>query len=151
MAISDTEQRYRDFFQIPLQTLLADHQLSSVEEGDGGRWHGFSSGFSGVLYRIAFLQGKKPAVRVVIDRNDRDWNKRLFDGLSERRETIESAISGSLEWDYIDGRRRCIISAVRDGNIAASRETWTEMQDWMVDRLLAFKRAFTPHLQELAE
>ena len=149
MAISETEQRYRDFFQIPLQTLLADHRLSSVEEGDGGRWHGFSSGFSGVLYRIAFLRGEKPAVRVVIDRNDRDWNRCLFDGLSERRETIQAAISDSLEWDYIEGRRRCIISAVRDGNIADSRETWQETQDWMVNRLLAFKRVFTPHLQEL--
>ena len=148
MADLGKEQRYREFFQIPLQTLNVEHRLASTETG-GGRWHGFSSGIPGVIYRIAFLHGDQPAVRIVIDRSDREWNKRLFDQLSERRESIEAGISGQLDWDYVEGRRRCIVSLVRDGSIAAPPETWPEIQQWMVDRLLAFKRAFTPHLQEL--
>ena len=151
MAIRGIEQRYEDFFQVPLRKLLMDHKLSSSTKGDGVRWHGFSSGFSGVIHRIAFLRGKKPSVRIVIDRDDGGWNKRLFQKLSERREIIEVGISASLQRDYVEGRRRCVISTVGDGDISDPSETWKDMQDWMVDRLLGFKRVVGPHLQELVE
>ncbi len=150
MAVSSIEQRYEDFFEAPLRTLLVDHQLSSTEQGDNGRWHGFRAEIRDVDYRIAFLRGEKSAVRIVIDSSDDVWNKSLFDGLLERRESIEAGISASLDWEYIEGRRRCIISAVGAGDIADPKETWIAMQDWMVDRLLEFRRVFEPHLQELA-
>ncbi|MYC33941.1 MAG: DUF4268 domain-containing protein [Chloroflexi bacterium] len=151
MPFSEIEQRYEDFFQLPLHNLGMDHELFSVEKGGGGRWHGFSTGFSGVLYRIAFLQGEKPAVRIVIDLSDREWNHRLFHRLSGRRDAIEAHLSHPLEWDCVEGRRRCIVSVVREGSIADPRETWPELQQWMIEWLLAFKRVFTPHLQELVE
>ena len=50
-------------------------------------------------------------------------------------------------WD----RRACRISVVRDGSIGDAPETLEELQDWMVEQLLAFKRVFTPHLAELVK
>lgn len=151
MAISGIEQRYGDFFEGPLRILVATHQLDSLKRGEGGRWHGFDSGHSGVIYRIAFLKGTTPSVRIVIDSNDRTWNQRLFHRLEERRRAIEAEIGAPLEWDYKEGRRRCIIYTVGDGDIADPRGTWVGMQDWMVDTLLAFRRVFGPRLAELVE
>ena len=149
MAISEKERRYDEFFQLPLATLHAEHRLASSKRGDGGRWHGFSSGASGVIYRIAFIQGRNPAVRLVIDRNQSDWNRWLFHTLSQRRQTIESDISRELEWDYVANRRRCLISRLGYGEFGGPQETWPEMQSWMVDGLLEFVRVFDPHLREL--
>jgi hypothetical protein len=151
MAISEREQRYDEFFRTPLDTLHVEHWLADVERGDGGRWYGFSSDLRGILFRIAFVRGKNPAVRLVIDRDDADWNRWLFDTLSQRRQSIESDISATLDWDYVGGRRRCIISDVRHGDIDDPQDTWPEMQSWMIERLLAFKRVFGPHLRELAK
>ena len=151
MTISQREQRYQEYFETPIGTLQAEHDLFSNATGDGGRWHGFATDIPGVSYRIAFLLGEQPAVRIVIDRSDHEWNRWLFDRLFEFREAIQAEIPDPLVWDYVEGRRRCIVSVIRDGSIADPRETWPEMQTWMVDRLLAFKRVFTPHLQELVE
>ena len=88
-------------------------------------------------------------VEVYIDRGDHDVNKQLFDALEDRKELIESGIPGEWEWERLDNRRACRISAIRAASIDDDRETLEELQDWMVNRLLAFKRVFTPHLQEL--
>lgn len=71
--------------------------------------------------------------------------------LKERRRTVEAEIGARLEWDYKEGRRRCIIYTVGDGNIADPRGTWVGVRDWIVDTLLAFRRVFGLHLAELVE
>ena len=68
----------------------------------------------------------------------------------ERKESFETILEESLEWERLEHRQGCRISAVRDGSIDDDPETLDELQEWMVERLLAFKRVFTPHLRELA-
>ena len=90
MVVSGTEQRYQEYFRTPLQALQVEHGLSSIATGDGGRWHGFSADIPGILYRMDFLRGEKPAVRIAIDRSDREWNKWLLNKLFKRRDAIEA-------------------------------------------------------------
>ena len=59
--------------------------------------------------------------------------------------------SGWWEWERLDNRSACRISQVRNGKIDDDPETLAELQHWMVDRLLKFKRVFEPHLAELVE
>lgn len=67
----------------------------------------------------------------------------------ERRESIESDLSESLEWERLDNRRASRISVAREGGIA-DEETLEEIKNWMVEKLLDFRRVFGPILDEVA-
>ena len=90
-------------------------------------------------------------VDVYIDNGDRDWNKNLFDKLQEDKEAIESELAESLKWDRLDNRKASRIAVVRPGSIDDDEEMLGEIHDWMVEKLLAFKRVFGPRLDELVQ
>ena len=149
---SERGEQYRAFFQPIVDTLREEHKFTNRTQAGTKQWASFASGFSGIGYNPCFVYRRNIArVEVYISRGDRDENKRLFDELFERKESIELEAEGSdwWEWERLDNRLACRISQVRHGKIDDDSETLAELQDWMVDRLRAFKRVFTPHLSEL--
>ena len=103
-----------------------------------------------MLYRASFFRDGA-RVEAYIDNGDHDWNKEIFDQLSDRREEIQSDIQGEFEWnwDRLDARRASRISVERPGSINDDQKTLDEIHEWMVKNLLEFKRVFGPHLAEL--
>ena len=153
-AGSERGERYRAFYQSIVDTLREEHKFTNRTQAGIKQWASFASGFGGIGYNLCFVYGRNIArVEVYISRSDREENKLLFDGLSERKESIESQAMGSgwWEWERLDNRSACRISQVRNGKIDDDPETLAELQHWMVDRLLKFKRVFEPHLAELVE
>ena len=67
----------------------------------------------------------------------------------EQKEAIESELSESLEWERREDTRFSRIAASREGSIDDDQETLKEIENWMVDKLLDFKRVFGPRLNEL--
>ena len=151
--VIESGEGYRDFFQTLLDTSREEHRFTTARRpishhGRYQNWYGFASGFRGIIYRAAFPRNKA-SVELYIDFPDGDSNARLLDGLKERKEQIEATLEASLEWDSRENRRFVSVAVTREGTINDAPETLEDIQDWMVDRLLAFKRVFTPHLQEL--
>ena len=62
---------------------------------------------------------------------------------------LESEL-GALTWDRSENRRAIRISILRPGSIDDDQEALEEVRRWMLDSLLAFKRAFGPRLAALA-
>lgn len=89
-------------------------------------------------------------VEFYIDPGEQERNKRTFDQLEELRESFESELGEGLLWDRLDNRRASRISVRRPGSIDDDQETLDEIRDWMIERLLAFKKVFGPRLTELA-
>ncbi len=144
-------KRYRAFFQPVLDTLHREHQFSR-REARKTSWYLFSAAPGlGASFGVSFARDGRPRVEIYIDKGDKDWNKRLFDYLEERREKIEPKVNGNFVWERLNARRACRISTVRQGSINDDDETLQEIREWMIDRLLAFKRVFGPILAELAE
>lgn len=85
------------------------------------------------------------------DEANEDWNKDLSDKLLEDKEAIESELQQSLEFDWLDRRKASRIAVVRPGSIDDDEEMLGEVHDWMVEKLLAFKRVFGPRLDELVQ
>ena len=77
---------------------------------------------------------------------DRDINKSVFDRLMTEKEAIESELNEKLEWSRLDYKKASRIDAVRSGSIDDDDETLEEIREWMVERLLAFKKVFGPRL-----
>ena len=55
-----------------------------------------------------------------------------------------------MNWERLDDHRASRIAVVRQGSIDGDSETLKEIEDWMIDKLLDFKRVFGPRLDELA-
>lgn len=135
--VSETRERYREFFQGLTDTMRDEHGFTNVRSVRGKNYASFGSGFPRIRYAAVFRRGGNAGIEI--------WGrKRNLSALFAQRETIELAIGETLNWD---GN----VAAYRDGTIDDDPESLEEIQEWMVERLLAFKRVFTPHLQELAE
>ena len=147
---SEKNLRYQAFFQPPMDALRA-RGFTNARKAQFQSWYHFSAGHAQrVQYGATFAQGEKARIEVYIDSTDKDWNKTLFDRLMERKKSIESELSESLEWQRLDDRRASRIAVVRRGSIDDDPETLKEIEDWMIDKLLDFKRVFNPRLNEFA-
>ena len=147
--ISDKNLRYKSFFQ-NLIDKLKERGFTNARKAQPRSWCNFSAGHgSRAQYAAGFSQGGKVRVYVYIDSNNGDWNKNLFDRLMEQKESIESELGESLEWERLDHRRASRVDIRRQGGID-NDETLEEVEDWMIDKLLDFKRVFGVRLEELA-
>ena len=150
-AVSERNEKHREFFQPLVDTLREDHQFTNVRKAQPQSWHLFAAGSRGVAFAASFALGGKARVAVDINDPDRERNKRLFDQLIEHKEGIDVELDEPLDWARLDHAKMCRIATLRPGSIDDDEETLKEIREWMIDRLLAFKRVFGPRLAELVE
>lgn len=146
-------ERYREFFQQLRETLWDEHQVHGLGNVQPRSWSGFTSGYPGIWYGAGFSTGNSVHININFDHGQTrsDWSESLFNSLLDNRAAIETELAEHLEWDQREGRRAHRIAVRRAGSIFDDHQSLEETQGWMVDRLLAFKRVFTPYLQELVE
>jgi len=150
-------EKYREFFQPIVDKVRNDPQWPTNKLKASGRsYEDFPSGHGGVVYGAnfhgpTFRKGVCIAVCLYIE-ND----KQLFDQLEERKNSIESRLGfGKLDWARLDGSdggkhsNACRISALRDGTIEDASKNPEEIREWMIERLVAFRRVFGPELDRL--
>lgn len=147
--LSPRQLRYREFLQALIDTLREEHAgFTSAKTAKPENWYGFKTGFSGFSYTASFTIARTARTALKISTGDEVRNKDLFDRLFDHKEDIEMALGHSLVWDRKDEYQSCIISVGRKASIEDDDETLDEIRNWMIDRLLAFKDAFGPHLDE---
>ena len=148
---SERGEKYRLFFQGLMDTLREEHQFTRARKAQPQSWYSFSSGNRWFTYGACFTAHGRARVELYIDSTDGDWNKRAFERLEQRKELFESELEATLDWGRLENRRASRISIRRPGSIDDNQETLDEIRQWMVDRLLAFRRVFGPRLPELVE
>ena len=147
---SEQGKRYQEFYRPIIEAVEGELRFAGSRNSTPRRWLSFQTGVRGVRYGANFYRYSGTAnVELTIWRSDKEWNERLFDLLIERKEQIEMQLAGDLEWERLDDYQSCRISAKRQASIDDDDDSLAHLQEWMTDRLLAFKRVFTPHLQEL--
>ena len=104
---------------------------------------GFSIGASVKMYYHAEGGG----AQVYLWIND-DESGSYLRQLHADRAAIEQEIGGPLVWDEKPGRKSSQITLRRECN-PADRAIWPELQEWMLEKLEAFERAFRPRLAVL--
>lgn len=150
---SEKQERYRVFFQQLIDTLREEHRFTNAKKAVPVRYYPFASGYSGVKYEVIFhgQRSENAQVRVRIDygKGEEGRNSRIFEGLVQHKDEIEAEIGLSLNWLPMEGKQSCRIVASRPGSIDDGDDTLAEIQEWMVNTLLGFKRGFGPHLARL--
>jgi len=147
-GISPRAEAYRNFFQNLIDELREKHKFTGARIGQPQSWYAFSSGYQGVVYDSSFAQGKRMRTGLYIDTGDLDKNKKLFDWLHERTETIENNFHEKIDWERLDDKRACRIIVYRPGSIEDTEEELKKIHEWSISRLLKFKEVFSPLLKE---
>lgn len=147
---SERYHRYQGFFQ-KLADALTERKFTNPRKALPQSWLSFPAGHGGrVKYGACFGHENTARVEVYIDHPKQVWNKNIFDRLMEQKETIESELSVSLDWQRLDNGRASRIAALHQGSIEDDEDTLDELRNWMVEKLPAFKRVFGPRLDEMA-
>ena len=147
---SERSRRYHEFFQELIDS-LREKGFTKARKAQPFNFYHFSAGHAQRVQYGVRLSGREAKVEVYIDSKDKDWNKRLFDKLMERRDPIESELSESLEWERQEHWRYSRISVSHQGGIDDDPENLKKTREWMIEKLLDFKRVFGPILKELAK
>ena len=142
-------ERYRAFFQELINTLREQHRFTSAKVAQSQNWYSFSSGHSQFRYSASFTGQQQARVEVYIDSGDGDENRALFERLAEHRDTIANDLGDVLDWQPLEDKRACRIASDRPGTIDDSDDVLEEINNWMVNRLIAFKGVFNRYFQEL--
>ena len=146
---SGRKERYREFFQRLGNILREEYLFTSMPKGSTKSYRDFRSGVPGFRYVLSFTSRRSVRVALHMDSHESEWNERVFDQLKEMRESLESQLGGSLNWEKLESRREYRISTEHQGSIDDSQEILENIRGWMIEKLLAFKRVFGPRLAEL--
>ena len=148
---SELGEKYREFFQPLMDALREEYQFTNARRAPTDTFYEFSSKFTGVRYSVSITKKGPARTYLYIDNGDKDRNELLFDQLMERKGAIEADLGESLDWRRLENYRACRILTERQGSIYDDDESLKETREWMIERLLAFKRVFGPILAELVE
>ena len=148
---SERSERYRDFFQSLIDTLREEHKFTNARIGQPQNWYSFSAGKSHLTYGANFTGQRQARVEVYIDFLNKETNLKLLSDLELHKEQIQAELGHTLDWQPLEERRACRIALVRPGSIEDDNDTLADIQSWMIDNLLKFKRVFGPLLAELTK
>lgn len=146
---SDTQDRYRAYFQALIDELRAQHSFTNAKVGQPQNWYSFSSENSKVFkYGTSFTNTDKVRAEVYLDTGDKAKNEAIFDWMHARSIEIEAAFGETLSWEKLDTRRACRIAVYRDGDIDATTEALAEIRAWSIAKLLRMKQIFPSYFSK---
>ena len=150
-VISERMEAYRSFMQKLIDELREKHKFTGARVAQPQSWYLYSSGFNGINYGSSFAQGKRVRAEVYIDQGDREKNKKLFDWLKEQQDLIETEFREALEWERLDEKRTSRIAIYRSGTIDDDEKELASVHEWLIGRLLKFKKVFPSYLKKAAK
>ena len=143
--------RYLEFYQSLRNVLKNEYHLPRVRKAQAKNWYSFGPHGPAFLYGVSFSRDDEVLVNLWIDTKDKSKNETLFDALYEQKDSIESDLGVRLVWRRKDNNLSTEVQHLRPGSIDDDDETLEEIQEWMVEWLLKFKKVFEPRLAELVD
>jgi len=149
-ALTETNQRYRDFFQ----GLLGNLRRARFTDTDFvrvGNDQTFLSGFADIDYHVGFWGGSNSALSIYlwIATWSPEHNKAVFDAIHNRHKPdIERRLAG-VRWDRKDNQRMSSVEISIPGSIEDSKERLGEIRAWASENLPRFKAVIQPYLEQV--
>lgn len=103
-------------------------------------WISKGSGKAGVPFSFVIAQDFA-SIEVYIDTGDKEANKGIFDYLHNQKEKIEKNYGDNLIWERLDSKRACRISYRFEGVGLKHKESWSDLQDRMIDKMFLMEKA----------
>lgn len=91
-------------------------------------WIACGSGVAGVTFAFVFTT-KRAGVELGINYGTKDENDAIYKYLYDRKDEIEKAFDGKLEWRNLDANKTCSVGCYLDGVSIADDDTWQKAKD----------------------
>lgn len=137
------------FWQALLERSFGKSQLFSGVSASDGTWVAAGSGVGGVHYVYTVRQHS--AATLLKLEASKNVNKARFDWLINRREKIESAINGTVQWKRCDDLKQSYLGVNFSGGYRDAEEDWAVVQDQMIAAMSELEQAIKPLLAELRQ
>jgi len=115
-------------------------------------WIGTGAGKSGVSYNYVITKDYA-SCEIYLDRGkefeEPNVNKIRFDQLYKYKDEIERNITDKLNWERLDNRRASRVSVKFRGVGLKDKEKWDDLQNKMIDVMIAFEKAFKKYIKGL--
>ena len=147
---SGKDEKYRKFFQPLLDVLREEHGFTNNVKARGQSGYGFAASSRCAQYYAHLQRQRTASVGVWIDGGDKSTNHYRFDSLEQNRDEIEAEV-GELSWERRDQYQAPRIATSRGGSVDDDEDILQDIREWMVERLLALKKAFDPRLPDIDE
>lgn len=138
----------KEFWSQLLGSLNEKSRLAQNIAPSTDAWIGLALGMGGVSLNLVATREYARA-EIYINRGDQAQNKKAFDFLKQRRETIEANVGTPLEWARMDDQVTCRVKFEKRGVNIFNRNDWPKMVDFLVDAALRLHSAFQEPVQEL--
>ena len=109
---------------------------------------GVSAGKRGISYNY-IITTTNARVELYIDNGDGNWNKSAFDTLGANKSKIEAVFGHSPVWERLDDKRASAIRFSIDQAGLRDKDNWPELQDYMIEMMIKFEKAFQPFIREI--
>lgn len=110
-------------------------------------WLGCGSGHSGLAY-IFNATGNFARIELWINRGNQEENKRIFDKLKEKRESIEGAFGDELEWQRLDAGKGSRIAYYLNEVSIFEENDWFRMIEFLTDNMVKFEKVIKEFIYE---
>ena len=124
--------------------VLTHSSRSPVKNG----WIAAGAGKSGLSFNYVIWKEDEGGVELYIDTGDATENKKIFDALYAKKDQIERAFGGPLNWERLDGKRASRIrETIRKGGLSSGETIWPSIQDEMIDAMRRLDKALRPQIK----
>ncbi|MFL1593557.1 DUF4268 domain-containing protein [Rhodococcus ruber] len=138
--VSARTRLYREFWEMVLERIRADHPDWTRARTNGASWCNTRLGVSGMALSMAWVNGRL-VIQIYFDSSDADLNKARFDWLYERRAGFESALGQAPSWDAMSDLKGARVVVVSPFDDIADRGSWADMTDWLIQQQIRFRNA----------
>ncbi len=115
-----------------------------------GGWVSVTAGIRGLSFCYS-VSTDQTTVDLYIDKgkDTQEENEKIFDMLAEAKEDIEMSFGEPLEWERLEGKRACRIRKTITEGGYLDEGNWPKVHEVMVDAMIRFHKALSPHIQYL--
>lgn len=139
----------RAFWQALLDRSAGKTDLFANVSASSDGWIAAGSGTSGIHYCYGIRQYSS-RVQFVLEA-EKALNKARFDWLHGRREAVEEAYGGTLEWHRRDEIKLSYLNQEFNGGYRSNPDEWPDLQDRMIDAMSRLEKALGPYMPQLRQ
>lgn len=143
-----SDELYRSFWKQALQHLNSLASQFGNLQPSSDSWKNFGAGISGFAYGCSISQ-KECTAYFIMQRSEKDDNKRAFDFLESRRTEIEVAFGSELEWNRLNDKKASIIVTRFKPVDIRNEIQWPIAIDFMTKNMIRMQQTINPYISQV--
>ncbi len=109
-------------------------------------WISGATGIASCRYNLVFLK-KGIRIELYIDLISKEENKKIYDFIHERKETLEKNFGDKLKWDRLDDKKACRIGYSKKFD-SYDETNWNDMIEWFARHFQNLEKSIKPRIAD---